>query len=90
MSISEATSREEVATTADIKVLDLGIVAEHNMPCCVYQDHHAVLHMNTGIFHPSRRAQYEGYRLVRVQNTKLARFLVKHLSKYMFGDNGHV
>lgn len=91
MSVIEASSQEEVKELATIKILDLGIVAEHNMPCCVYSDdQHAVLDMSKGVFKPSRKAQAEGWQLYRIQNTKLARFLVRHLGMYIFGDKGHV
>jgi len=42
-----------------------GPIAEHDMPCAVYQDHPAVLNCNSGIFQPSWKAQKEGYMLVK-------------------------
>ena len=44
-----------------------GPTAEHNMPCAVYRDKHAVLDCNTGIFHPSWLAQSDGWQLVRAK-----------------------
>ena len=44
---------------------DGGPWATHNMPCPVLgPPHHAVLDIGTGIFHPSWKAQEQGWRLV--------------------------
>jgi hypothetical protein len=44
-------------------------VARHNQACAVYHhDTSAVLNCNTGVFHPSWKAQQEGWRLVRADN----------------------
>ena len=45
---------------------DGGPWARHNMPCAVHPDEHAVLQLNTGVFQPSWKAQYEGWILVKV------------------------
>jgi len=39
---------------AEIKVNDWGgaPAADHNMPCAVCRENHAVLNLNTGRFHP--------------------------------------
>lgn len=46
--------------------------ATHDMACAVMWGRpgtpHAVLSLNTGIFHPCWEAQADGYRLVRVRN----------------------
>jgi hypothetical protein len=52
--------------------LDLGIVVEHNQACCVYHSgadiRSAVIECNTGVFHPSWRAQQEGWKLVQAKS----------------------
>lgn len=60
----------------DIEFVGPG-VAIHNQACAVY--HHttsAVLDCNTGVFHPSWKAQQEGWRLVHA-NTAWKRFLLR-------------
>lgn len=52
---------------------DSGLVADHNMPCIVqngvYRDvEPAVIDLNSGIFHPSWRAQRDGWFLVRARS----------------------
>ena len=54
-----------------VNVHDSGLLANHNMPCSVmngtYKDHEpAVLDLNTGVFHPSWRAQRDGWLLLKV------------------------
>lgn len=49
-----------------VVMTDGGPWCKHNMPCAVYPDEHAVLQMNTGVFHPSWRAQREGWMLVKL------------------------
>ena len=49
-----------------IKVLtDGGPWAMHNYPCPVYSDEPAVLEIHDGVFHPSWKAQSEGWALVK-------------------------
>jgi len=48
------------------QVIDLGPVVVHNMPCAVYIEESAVLNLNLGVFHPSWRAQKEGWTLVQM------------------------
>jgi hypothetical protein len=57
----------------EIKFIDHGIAAEHNMPCSVYQDKSAVFDMNTRIFQPCWEAQKEGWTLIKLP--KFLRFL---------------
>lgn len=45
---------------------DGGPCAEHNMPCAVYCNEHAVLELETAIFLPSWKAQAEGWMLIKV------------------------
>ncbi len=45
---------------------DGGPWATHNMPCCIHADSHAVYDLGTGIFHPSWKAQKEGWALVKL------------------------
>lgn len=45
-------------------VNDHGIFARHDVACPVCQQRHAVLYMNTGIFHPCWRCQNVGFSLV--------------------------
>lgn len=40
-------------------------VAEHNMPCAVCRNKHAVLDMNTGKFQPCWGCQKSGWALVK-------------------------
>lgn len=57
---------------------DGGPWATHDMPCAVYQDKPAVLDLSTGMFHPSWRAQEEGWMLVRVP--RWAKWIVRLVS----------
>ena len=42
-----------------------GFLIDHNMPCAVLPQNHAVYNCNKGVFEPSRKAQAEGWRLVQ-------------------------
>lgn len=53
-----------------------GIFARHDQRCAVYSGEHAVLNLNEGIFHPSWKAQRDGWRLVYA-NTWWKRTLVR-------------
>ena len=57
---------------------DGGPWAIHDMPCAIYQDKPAVLDLNTGMFHPSWRAQEDGWMLVKVP--RWARWIVRLIS----------
>lgn len=46
----------------------IGPAAQHDMPCPVYPESFAVFQCHRGVFHPSWRAQTEGWRLVRARN----------------------
>lgn len=56
---------------------DGGPWATHNMPCCVHSEYPAVYDLGTGMFHPSWKAQEEGWALVKLP--RWARWL---LNKY--------
>lgn len=45
-----------------------GIFAEHDQRCAVLHGQHAVLELGNGVFHPSWKAQAEGWRLVQAKN----------------------
>lgn len=50
-------------------VTDGGPWADHDMACPVYYlSKPAVLDLNTGVFHPSWKAQDQGWRLVKITN----------------------
>ena len=59
-------------------VTDGGPWAEHDYPCPVHLDEPAVLHLDTGIFHPSWKADKEGWMLIRVKS-KFKRKIIKML-----------
>lgn len=44
-------------------ILPDGPHVEHNMPCAVCLQRHAVYHMNEGIFHPCWWCQYQGWEI---------------------------
>lgn len=44
----------------NVEIFTDGLFCQHSMPCPIYNDEHAVLNMNTGIFHPSWKARQEG------------------------------
>jgi hypothetical protein len=52
--------------------IDHGIVVEHDQACCVHHSgkgiRSAIIDCNTGIFHPSWRAQKEGWKLVQAKS----------------------
>lgn len=54
---------------AEIKVNDFGgsPIAEHNMPCAVCRNSHAVIDLNTGIFHPCWPCQDRQWILVNIK-----------------------
>jgi len=41
---------------------------EHNYPCPIYRDHHAVYNASDGYFEPSWKARSEGWRLIKATN----------------------
>ena len=46
-----------------------GPFGDHDMPCSVlHGQEKAVLDMNQGVFHPSWKAQGDGWRLIRVKS----------------------
>lgn len=45
------------------EIVDHGIFVEHNMPCAVCLKGHAMLYMNTGVFHPCIACDEAGWRL---------------------------
>ena len=66
-----------------------GPAAEHNMPCAVHGDEHAVLQANTGVFLPSWKAQKEGWRLVKIPpKRKLLTRFIKRFDKKAEGNLG--
>ena len=46
-------------------IIDHGIVIEHDMPCAVCLEGHAVYAMQIGVFAPCWACQEEGWRLVK-------------------------
>jgi hypothetical protein len=59
------------------KVFNFGVYAVHDQACPVYWSNaHADFNCNTGIFHPSHRAQAEGWRLVQA-NTWFKRLVMR-------------
>lgn len=58
----------------------LGPLALHDQRCAVLPGESAVLYMNDGVFHPSWKAQIDGWHLVRA-TTRVQRFILR----YMFG-----
>jgi len=61
-------ARKEIKANPLLKAsvfTDGGPWAEHNMPCCVHRDEHAVLNLNEGIFVPSDKARKEGWMLIK-------------------------
>lgn len=64
---------------------EIGMGYEHNMPCAVYSaTDGAVLDCNTGKFHPSWRAQREGWRLVRARSRFQRWLLAKFFNSEVF------
>lgn len=59
-----------------------GLFAMHDMPCAIYYDDEksAVIDCQTGVFQPSRKAQEEGWRLVKAR-TKFQKFLLSTFFK---------
>ena len=49
--------------------------AQHDYACPIYPDAHAVLHLDTGIFHPSWIAQRHGYVLLEIRPKWLRKLL---------------
>jgi len=60
---------------------DYGPVVEHNMPCCIYPHRHAVVFTNTGHFHPSWKAQEQGWMLIQVKNR-----IIRKIINKLFGE----
>ena len=54
---------------------DGGPWADHNYPCPVYREEHAVLDLSTDTFHPSWKAQSEGYMIVKIERLWARRLL---------------
>jgi hypothetical protein len=62
---------------AEIKIeTDGGPWCTHNMPCPIFRDKHAVLNMNTGVFHPSWHAQESGWKLVKA-DTRVGKWILR-------------
>lgn len=57
-------------------ISDGGPWCEHNMPCPIYGDQHAVYDMNTGIFLPCREAQRNGYVIAKA-DTRFGRWVLR-------------
>lgn len=55
---------------------DHGMIVEHDQCCAVLHDQFAVFNMNTGHFHPSWKAQGQGWRLVQAK-TRWQRWLLE-------------
>ncbi len=51
-------------------------IAEHNYPCPIYLDRHAVYIMNKGYFQPSWDAQKDGYRIIKA-DTKFKKLILR-------------
>lgn len=58
----------------------IGPVAAHDVACCVYYTQPAVYNLNTGIFHPSWKAQGDGWQLVHAK-TYFQRWILKTFFK---------
>lgn len=63
-------------------ITDGGPWATHNYPCPVYQDLHAIINLNSGVFTPSRKAESEGWRLIQVKG-----WFKKWLFNLIFADD---
>lgn len=50
---------------ADIKLIDHGLAADHNMPCAVCKRAPAVYWLNQSVFEPCWECQQNGWKLVR-------------------------
>lgn len=61
-------------------ITHLGLVTCHDQSCAVLPDEHAVYNYNTGIFHPSWKAQIQGYHLVHA-DSKFKKLLIKWFFK---------
>jgi len=67
----------------EVKVDDFGgaPVCTHNYPCPIYTEEHAVYNLSDGYFKPSRKAQRDGWKLIRITN-RFQRFVWK----WVFGE----
>lgn len=61
-------------------ITHLGLATCHDQSCAVLPDEHAVYNCNTGIFHPSWKAQIQGYHLVHA-DSKFKKLLIKWFFK---------
>lgn len=67
--------------TTHVPVIEIhGPVANHSMPCPVYFHLPAVYNLNTGVFTPSRKADEDGYIMIRVRSK-----FIKNLLQRLFG-----
>jgi len=53
------------------------LFAHHDMPCPVCRSNHAVLHLNTGIFHPCNSCHSDGWRTEFVGTSRVGRAIRK-------------
>lgn len=58
---------EEIKPVEIQIITDGGPWAKHNFPCPVLRNRHAVLNLGTGTFHPSWKAQEDGWTLIQVR-----------------------
>jgi hypothetical protein len=58
------------------RVENHGIFAHHDQRCAVYSGQSAVLELGEGVFHPSWKAQSDGWQLVHA-DTRFKRWLVR-------------
>lgn len=61
-------------------IIDLGPVAQHNQRCAILKNESAVLCINTGVFHPSWKAQQQGWHIVKA-DTWVKRLALSILQK---------
>lgn len=59
-----------------IEYVSHGFYVEHDQPCAVLFNQHAVYNINKDIFEPSWAAQDEGWKLVRAE-TRFQRWLLR-------------
>lgn len=62
---------------AKIEVVVHGPIAEHNMPCAVCREEHAVLDLSCGAMRPCWECENEGWRLIKTLPGSPAHWLAK-------------
>jgi len=62
---------------AEMKILNLGILAEHNHPCGVCRENHSVLNLSCGVMEPCWECQKDGYMTIKLTNGSILMWLVK-------------